>query len=391
MRISHTPEKGTSPARAEKGGSVKSSPAVTPPQNFGLMSLPSASSPGTSSVGQVLADVLQKASKAASEKEPTRAESLANLAKYFSNKERGSNTAPVKVKTPTSPPVVPLSSSTLPPAGGGLLLSKILGTSGLSAGLTIPAPITTTAKTSGLPTTTTSASTTPSILTRSTLVRNSSGSNLLSLAQGAMAEDASSKRHSLDSSQMLKNSDSDSSPGTRFSQLKFPTLRRRASSGDLQEMGSSNSLDQLGGGGLGARLYRSSRSKQRSTSLETFPVFKPGESPPSPSQFEQDGGSFFGRKTPSSSVDTLPGASGGGLTAGTRLSGFAGIRGFWSQGGSKSLESPAPAPPVHQQPQPKSEERLEKINKAFAFEDFGGLGLMSFFGGKSRGSSSGSQ
>ncbi|KAJ7340094.1 anterograde dendritic transport of mitochondrion [Desmophyllum pertusum] len=302
-----------------------------------------------------------------------------------------------------------------------MLLSKILGTSGLSAGLTIPAPITTTAKTSGLPTTTTSTSTTPSILTRSTLVRNSSGSNLLSLAQGAVAEDASIE---------IPNS--------------APARKQRRSS----KMGSSNSLDQLGGGGLGARLYRSSSignikdlskenlsapsgdvseggffgrlrrspsigsltnlvqrsnfsavpfsnslagSKQRSTSLETFPVFKPGESPPSPSQFEQDGGSFFGRKTPSSSVDTLPGASGGGLTAGTRLSGFAGIRGFWSQGGSKSLESPAPAPPVHQQPQPKSEERLEKINKAFAFEDFGGLGLMSFFGGKSRESSSGSQ
>ncbi|XP_078345699.1 uncharacterized protein LOC144631169 isoform X2 [Oculina patagonica] len=477
MRINHSSEKRTSPSGAEKAGTVKSSPAVTPPQNLGLMSLvsgkglqrglkersadsggilthllnsPSTASPGTSSVGQVLADVLQKASKAASEKEPTRAESLRNLANYFSEKERGSAPAPPKVKTPTSPPVVPLS-STLPPAGGGVLLSKILGSSGLSAGLTIPAPITTTAKTSGLPSTTNSTSTAPSILTRSSLVRNSSGSNLLSLAQGAMADDTSSKRHSLDSSQLLRNTngqlEAESSPGLDFSQLKFPTLRRRASSGDLQEMGSSSSLDQLSGDGFGARLKRSSSignikdlsneslsgpssgvseggffgrlrrspsigsltnlvqrsnfsavlpnplegSRQRSTSLEAFPVFKPGESPPSPSKFDQDGGHFFGRNAPSSSVDALPGASGGVVTAGTRLSGLAGIRGFWSQGGSKSLDSPAP--PVLQQPQqpPKSEERLEKIHKAFAFEDFGGLGLMSFFGGKSRGSRSDSQ
>ena len=476
MRVTRSPDKRTSPSGAGKVGAVKGSPAVTSPQNLGLLSLvsgkglqrglkersvdsggilthllnsPSTSSPGTSSVGQVLADVLQKASKQASEKEPTRAESLANLAKYFSEKERGNTTAPPKVKTPTSPPAVPFT-STLPLSGGGVLLSKILGTSGLSAGLTIPSPITTTAKTSGLPSTTDSTSTTPSILTQSSLVRNSSGSNLLSLAQGAMADDASNKRHSLDSSQLLNKNrqlDSESSPGLDFSQLKFPTLRRRASSGDLQEMASSSSLDQLSNDGLGARLYRSSSfgnikdlsnenlsgpsgdvsqggffgrlrrspsigsltnlvqrsnfsavlpnplegSKQRSTSLETFPVFRPGESPPSPSKFDQDGGHFFGRNAPSSSVDALPGASGGVLTAAPRLSTLAGVRGFWSQGGSKSLESPA-LPVVQQTPQPpKSEERLDKINKAFAFEDFGGLGLMSFFGGKSRGSRSDSQ
>lgn len=474
MRIGRSPEKGASPTGAEKTRTVKRSPAVSPPQSLGLISLvsgqgfqrgfkersvdsggilthllnsPSTSSPGTSSVGQVLADVLNKASKEASEKEPTRAESLRNLANYFSEKERGSSTAPPKVKTPTSPPAVPLT-TTLPPAGGGLLLSKILGTSGLSAGLTIPAPMTTTAKSNALPTTTNSTATAPSIFTRSTLVRNSSGSNLLSLAQEPTAEDASSKRHSLDSS-LPKNTnrqlESESSQGLDFSQLKFPTLRRRASSGDLQEMGSSSSLDQLSGDGLGARLYRSSSignmkdlsnenlsgpsgdvseggffgrlrrspsigsltnlvqrsnfsavlpnslegSRQRSTSLETFPVFKPGQSPPSPSKFE-DGGHFFGRNAPSSSVDVLPSASGGVVTAGSRLSSLAGVRGFWSQGLSKSLESPAP-PVVQQQPQPKSEERLEKMNKAFAFEDFGGLGLMSFFGGKSRGSRSGSQ
>lgn len=474
MRIGRGSEKVASPTRAKKSGSVKRSPGVSPPQSLGLISLvsgqgfqrgfkersvdsggilthllnsPSTSSPETSSVGQVLADVLNKASKEASEKEPTRAESLRNLANYFSEKERGSSNASPKVKTPTSPPVVPLT-TTLPPAGGGLLLSKILGTSGLSAGLTIPAPITTTAKTNAHPTTTNSTSTSSSIFTRSTLVRNSSGSNLLSLAQEATAEDASSKRHSLDSS-LLKNTnrqlESESSQELDFSQLKFPTLRRRASSGDLQEMGSSSSLDQLGSDGLGARLYRSSSigslkdlsnenltgpsgdvsgggffgrlrrspsigsltnlvqrsnfsavlpnslegSRQRSTSLETFPVFKPGQSPPSPSKFE-DGGHFFGKNAPSSSVDALPGTSGGVITPGSRLSSLAGVRGFWSQGLSKSMESPAP--PVVQQPQqPKSEERLEKINKAFAFEDFGGLGLMSFFGGKSRGSRSGSQ
>ena len=472
MRISRSPEKVASPTGAKKTGPVKRIPAVSPPQSLGLISLvsgqgfqggfkersvdsggilthllnsPSTSSPGTSSVGQVLADVLNKASKEASEKEPTRAESLRNLSHYFSEKERGSSTAAPEVKTPTSPPAVPLT-STLPPAGGGLLLSKILGTSGLSAGLTIPAPITTTAKTNSPPTTTNSTTTAPSIFTRSTLVRNSSGSNLLSLAQEA---DASSKRHSLDSS-LLKNTnrqlESESSQGLDFSQLKFPTLRRRASSGDLQEMGSSSSLDQLSSDGLGARLYRSSSignmkdlsnenlsgpsggvseggffdrlrrspsigsltnlvqrsnfsavlpnslegSKQRSTSLETFPVFKPGQSPPSPSKFE-DGGHFFGKNAPSSSVDALPGASGGVVAAGPRLSSLAGVRGFWSQGLSKSLESPAPPVVQQQQQQPKSEERLEKINKAFAFEDFGGLGLMSFFGGKSRGSRSGSQ
>ena len=389
MRIGRAPDKGASPTEAKKTGTAKRSPAVSPPQSLGLISLvsgqgfqrgfkersvdsggilthllnsPSTSSPGTSSVGQVLADVLNKASKEASEKEPTRAESLRNLANYFSEKERGSSTAPPKVKTPTSPPVVPLT-STVPSAGGGLLLSKILGTSGLSAGLTVQAPITTTAKTNALPTTTNSTSTAPSIFTRSTLVRNSSGSNLLSLAQEVTAVDVSSKRHSLDSS-LLKSTnrqlESESSQGLDFSQLKFPTLRRRASSGDLQEMGSSSSLDQLSGDGLGARLYRSSSignmkdlsnenlsgpsvdvsgggffgrlrrspsigsltnlvqrsnfsavlpnslegSRQRSTSLETFPVFKPGQSPPSPSKFE-DGGHFFGKNAPSSSVDAL--------------------------------------------------------------------------------------
>ena len=482
MRINHS-SKGNSSPRAEKAESVKSSSAVTPPQSLGLMTLvsghgfqrglrergadsggilthllnsPSTSSPGTSSVGQLLSDVLQKASKAASEKEPTRAESLRNLAKYFSDKERGATPTQTKINSPTPSPVVQVPQTSSP--GGGVLLSKILGSSGLSVGLTVPAPVTTTAKTTGLPTTTTttnSTSTSPGILTRGSLVRNSSGSNLLSLAQASMAEDTSSKRHSLDSSQLLKNTTGslDSGPGLDFSQLKFPTLRRRASSGDLQEMASSSgSLDDFGGSGLGARLYRSSSignvkdlsnenlagppkdlseggffrrlrrspsigsltnlvqqsnisavlpnslagSKQRSTSLESFPFFRPGESPPSPSKFDQDGTTFFGHSlssnnAPSSSADALSGASGGvGFTVGTRLSGLAGVRGFWSQGGSRSLEMPAP-PVQQQQPQPKSEERLEKINKAFAFEDFGGLGLMSFFGRKSRDSRSGSQ
>ena len=427
MRIGRAPDKGASPTGAKKTETAKRSPAMSPPQSLGLISLvsgqgfqrgfkersvdscgilthllnsPSTSSPGTSSVGQVLADVLNKASKEASEKEPTRAESLRNLANYFSEKERGSSTAPPKVKTPTSPPVAPLT-STAPSARGGLLLSKILGTSALSAGLTIQAPITTTANTNALPTTTNSTSTAPSIFTRSTLVRNSSGSNLLSLAQEVTAHDASSKRHSLDSSPLKSTNrqlESESSQGLDFSQLKFPTLRRRASSGDLQEMGSSSSLDQLSGDGLGARLYRSSSignmkdlsnknlsgpsadvsgggffghlrrspsigsltnlvqrsnfsavlpnslegSRQRSTSLETFPVFKPGQSPPSPSKFE-DGGHFFGKNAPSSSVDALPAASGGVVTAGSRLSSLAGVRGFWSQGLSKLFGEPCAA------------------------------------------------
>lgn len=231
----------------------------------------------------------------------------------------------------------------------------------------------------------------------------------MSLAQGSLEEDASNKRHSLDSSQMLNNTAGslDSAPGLDFSQLKFPTLRRRASSGDLQEMASSSSsLDDLGGGGLGARLYRSSsignmrdlsneslagpskdfseggffgrlrRSPSigsltnlvqnsnisaglpRATSLESFPTFKPGESPPSPSKFDQDGTNFFGRSlssnnAPSSSADTLSGASGGsGFPIGTRLSGLAGVRGFWSQEGSRSVEISAPAPQQQQQQQP---------------------------------------
>ena len=472
MRINDSLDKGTPSTGAQKTGSVKNSPAVTSPHNLGLMTLvsgpgfqrglrdrsvdsggilthllnsPSTTAPGNSSVGQVLADVLQKASKEASEKEPTRAQSLRNLAKYFSEKERGTNLTPVKVKSPSTPPVVQAPKTSSP--GGGVLLSKILGSSGISAGLSIQAPITTTAKTSSLPTTTNSMSTSPSILTRSSLVRNSSGSNLLSLAQESMAEDASNKRHSLDSSQLLNNTSGslESAPGLDFSKLKFPTLRRRASSGDLQEMASSSStVDDLGGSGLGARLYRSSsignmkdlsneslagpskdvseggffgrlrRSPSigsltnlvqnssisavlpRATSLESFPTFKPGESPPSPSKFDQDGTNFFGRSlssnnAPSSSADTLSGASGGSVfPIGARLSGLAGVRRFWSQGGSRSVEMPAPAV-QQQQPPPKSEERLDKINKAFAFEDFGGLGLMSFFGRKSRDSRSGSQ
>lgn len=464
MQVKETAEKGTHSRGVEKKGTVISTSAVTPPHNLGLMSLvggpglkkglrergvdsggilthllnnPSTSSPGSSSVGKVLADVLTKASKEASDKEPSRAESLRNLAKYFSEKEHGSNSTLAKVKSPPSTPVMSLPQTSSP--GGGTLLSKILGSTEISAGMTIPAPITTTAKTSGLPTTTNSTSTSPSVLTRGSLVRNSSGSNLLSLAQAAMGEDSSNKRHSLDSSGIQ-----DSTQGLDFSQLKFPTLRRRASSGDLQEMASSSStLDDFGGSGLGARLYRSSSignlkdlsndnlagpstdvseggffgrlrrtpsigsltslvqksnisagfpntldgSKQRSTSLESLPLFRPGESPPSPSKFDLDGANFFGRKnvSTSSSVDTLTVTSSvSGFPIGARLSGLAGVRGLWGQGGSKSVEMPAP-PVIPQQPAlPKSEERLNKINKAFAFEDFGGLGLMSFFGRKSR-------
>lgn len=465
-------EKSTHSKGSEKEGSLKTTSAMTLQQNLGLMSLvggpglkkglkdrgldnggilthllnsPSTSSPGNSSVGRVLADVLNKASKEASEKEPSRAESLRNLAKYFSEKEHGSNPSLDKVK---SPPAIPAPVITIPKTtspGSGTLLSKIIGSSGISAGMPMPASITTTAKTSGIPTTTNSTSTSPSILTRSSLVRNSSGSNLLSLAQGAMADDASNKRHSLDSSHLLTNTTDtmDSSQGLDFSQLKFPTLRRRASSGDLQEMASSSStLDDFGSTGLGARLYRSSsignmkdlsneslagpskgvseggffgrlrrtpsigsltnlvqRSNisatspntlndtlQRSTSLESLVVFKPGESPPSPSKFDNDSLNFFGRKNaPSSSVDTLSGASAGvGFPVGARLSGLAGVRGAWVQSGSKSMEMPTPPAVAQQGPLPKSEERLDKINKAFAFEDFGGLGLMSFFGRKSR-------
>lgn len=460
-------EKAALSKGSEKEGSLNPPPAKTLPQNLGLMSLvggpglkkgvrdgggilthllnsPSTSSPGNSSIGRVLADVLNKASKEASEKEPSRAESLRNLAKYFSEKEQGSNTSLDKVK---SPPTITSQVITIPKTtspGGGTLLSKIIGSSGISAGMSMPASITTTAKTDGIATTTNSTSTSPSILTRSSLVRNSSGSNLLSLAQGAMADDAS-KRHSLDSSHLLKNTADtmDSSQGLDFSQLKFPTLRRRASSGDLQEMASSSStLDEFGSTGLGARLYRSSSignmkdlsndslsgpskdvseggffgrlrrtpsigsltnlvqrsnlsasfpntldgSRQRSTSLESLPVFKPGESPPSPSKFDNDSPNFFGRKNaPSSSVDTLSVASTGvGFPIGARLSGFSGVRGAWAQSGSKSVEMPTPPAVPQQAPLPKSEERLDKINKAFAFEDFGGLGLMSFFGRKSR-------
>ena len=456
-------EKAAHSKGSEKEGNLNPPSAKTLPQNLGLMSLvggpglkkgirdgggilthllnsPSTSSPGNSSVGRVLADVLNKASKEASEKEPSRAKSLRNLAKYFSEKEQGSNTSLDKVKSPStiSSQGITIPKTTSP--GGGTLLSKIIGSSGISAGMSMPASITTTAKTDGISTTTNSTSTSPSILTRTSLVRNSSGSNLLSLAQGAMADDAS-KRHSLDSSHLLKNTvdTMDSSQGLDFSQLKFPTLRRRASSGDLQEMASSSStLDEFGSTGLGARLYRSSsignmkdlsndslagpskdvseggffgrlrrtpsigsltnlvqrsnlsasfpNTLERSTSLESLPVFKPGESPPSPSKFDNDSPNFFGRKNaPSSSVDTLSVASTGvGFPIGARLSGLSGVRGAWSQSGSRSVEIPTPPAVPQQAPLPKSEERLDKINKAFAFEDFGGLGLMSFFGRKSR-------
>ena len=467
MRVTRHSDEGTSPALTEKKGNVKSGSSASP-SNLGLIPLvsgqgfqrglrergadsggilthllnsPSSTAPATSSVGQVLADVLQKASEAASHKEPSRAESLRNLANYFSEKERGTSTSPVKVNNPAPVPVVPHASS----PGGGILLSRILGTSGLSADLTIPTPVTTTARTNAsLSTTaTTSTSTTPSILTRGRLVRNSSGSNLLNLAQGSMSDDTALKRFSLDSSRLPKSASKPMelppSSSQDFSQLRFPTLRRRASSGDLQEFGSSANLDQLGGDVLGARLYRSSSSgnikdlsgessaagpfeggffgrlrrtpsigsltdlvqrsnfsaipssvdalRQHSTSLEPFPVLKPSGTPPSPSSFDQDGGHFFGRSLssqnpPSASAETVSGAVGGGFFAGARLSTLAGVRGFWAQGGSKSLDSASPPPTAKE---PSSEERLQKINKTFTFEDFGGLGLMSFFGGgKSR-------
>ncbi|KAK3708097.1 hypothetical protein QZH41_019180, partial [Actinostola sp. cb2023] len=80
-----------------------------------LLNSPSASTPGKSSVGQVLAQVLQKASDEASTKEPKRAASLRNLANYFSEKERSGKTDPEAIPEDESPPISPPSDPTYNP------------------------------------------------------------------------------------------------------------------------------------------------------------------------------------------------------------------------------------------------------------------------------------
>lgn len=376
-----------------------------------LLNSPSSSTPGKSSVGQVLAEVLQKASEEASTKEPKRAESLRNLANYFSEKEKAGKSEPIPEddSPPVSPPSVPVYSP-LPGLGGGILSRMLVGSSGIAASIPTPRPIATVA---GATSTTTTTSSSLGLLSQPGFARTSSGTNLKGLDVSSLS--SADKRLSLDASDFM-------SPNTNIhtgpTATGFPTLRRRASSGDLESMSSSNDLaGSVNSLGLGTRLFRSNSSGslndlsqatnssatanpggffgrltrrpslgsltdliqksnlgalatppsgrlERSSSIDTSMVSRSGHSPPSPSHFDTNRSFFPSAHEPSK-----------GFFSGTKLSSFAG--GKWSQGPSSSSQGTIP-----QATSNKSEERLEKINKAFAFEDFGGMGLMSFFGSK---------
>jgi len=386
-----------------------------------LLNTPS-STPGKSSVGQVLADVLQKASEEAATKEPKRAESLRNLAHYFSEKEKAGKTEPETIpeddSPPVSPPNIPVYNPLLGTAlGGGILTRMLAGTSGITATIPAPRPIATVA---GPTTSITTTSTIPGLLPQPGFNRTSSGTNLKGLDVSALG--SPDKRFSLDATDLMTSNTNFSSESQ-----SFPTLRRRASSGDLESMSSSNDLaGSVNSLGLGTRLYRSNSSGsltdlsqaaaanppiatansggffgrltrrpslgsltdlvqkshlgsmpisppgrlERSNSLDTSMVSKSGQSPPSPSHFDTNRSFFPAAAEPSK-----------GFFSGARLSSFAGVRAnVWSQGPSSTSQGATP-----QASSNKSEERLEKINKAFAFEDFGGMGLMSFFGSKRSG------
>jgi hypothetical protein len=113
---------------------------------------------------------------------------------------------------------------------------------------------------------------------------------------------------------------------------------------------------------------------ERASSIDSGMVARPSQSPPSPSRFDNNSAFFVGQQSTQGTSK--------GLFSGSRLSSLAGVRGMWSQRPSSSTSEGAPSQVLSAPSVNKSEERLEKINKAFAFEDFGGMGLMSFFGNK---------
>lgn len=387
-----------------------------------LLNSPSVTTPGKSSVGQVLAEVLQKASEEASVKEPRRAESLRNLANYFSEKEKEGKKVPEDIPEDESPPVSPphtlLMSSVAGGSshiGGGILSRLLAGSSGLSVGMPTPRPIATVAGFTSTPTTST---TSVGPLNPSGFGRTSSGTNLKQLESSGLDP----KRRSLD----VTASGYQVNFPTDVPTSSLPTLRRRASSGDLESMNSSNDLvGSYNNIGLGSnRLYRSNSSgsltdltqnvqtpvsggifgrltrrpslgsltdlvqrshigavpvpppgrMERASSIDLGLAARPGQSPPSPSHFDTNSAFFSGQQHSEGPSK--------GLFSGTRLSSLAGVRGMWSQRPSSSTSEATSSQVLSTPSAKKSEERLEKINKAFAFEDFGGMGLMSFFGSK---------
>ena len=400
-----------------------------------LLNNQSKTSPTKGSVGHVLAEALEKASKQSVSRE--RAESLASLSRYFSEKERaGSASSPLSspVTSPVVAPSLPkrFPSPVVTPVGSGLL-SKVLRSSNLGLAFTQAPPITTSANTANLTATSTSSS--------RGLIRNSSGDNLLSYFQRPSSSLNPDKRRSVDSSELVHTGRLEDFRGLPLdtNASSMPSLVRRASSGDLSSMdkpsfsaaaeipgprlyrsNSSGNIKDLGNlstspkansetsVGFFGRLRRSSIGSltdlvkssdltadpaaygtlRRAPSIDSSDAFRPGHSPPSPTKFEGGAGlGLFGSGS-SSAGNTTPEAK-PGLFAGARLSSLAGVRGLWSQGASRgssdvsvSTMSSGPSPTRTLANPGTAPERIETINRALAFEDFGGLGLMSFFGGK---------
>ena len=442
MRIGKTSAESTGRPSSDAEGEVGlegGTPSKTSSILASLLNNPSSTSPTKGSVGQVLAEALDKASKQSTNRR--RAESLANLSRYFSDKERSASTSSAERTSPVTSPTITKNlprvfpNPTITPVGSGLL-SKVLRSTNLGLTLTQSPPVTTSAKTTSLVTTTTSSS--------FGLTRNSSGDNLLSYFQKQSNITDTEKRRSVDSSELMNATNLEKFRGLSLdtSAVSMPTLMRHASSGDLSRMDTpgisegtemnrqrlfrSNSIgnirdlasgtDKLSSSprgpsdasvGFFGRLRRTSigsltdivkssnlsadpmayEALRHAPSMDSSEVFHSGHSPPSPTRF--DGSTAIGMlSTSSSNVDTSGRGPKQGLFSGSRLSSLAGVRGLWSSSNAstsdvglsavragssptRSLANPGAAP-----------ERIEKINKALAFEDFGGLGIMSFFGSK---------
>ena len=219
-----------------------------------LLNNQSKTSPTKGSVGHVLAEALEKASKQSVSRE--RAESLASLSRYFSEKERaGSASSPLSspVTSPVVAPSLPkrFPSPVVTPVGSGLL-SKVLRSSNLGLAFTQAPPITTSANTANLTATSTSSS--------RGLIRNSSGDNLLSYFQRPSSSLNPDKRRSVDSSELVHTGRLEDFRGLPLdtNASSMPSLVRRASSGDLSSMDkpSFSAAAEI----PGPRLYRSNSS-----------------------------------------------------------------------------------------------------------------------------------
>ena len=244
----------------------------------------------------------------------------------------------------------------------GLLLNKILrSTAGISADLVNAVPVTTIAKTSFVPTTTTS-SITVSTFPRPLLVRSRSSENLMNLAKPFGEQGHAETTTSTTSSSV--STDSFSAPSdTSATSLGFSgfvgRLVRSSSSENLAGTQNANvGLSRSSSSGKLSDLLKNSdiyATIGKAPSLDTAQTNKRvspqlGDSPPSPSRLELMGDlgglSFFGlgtSSTPASEAATTTMPSTATSTSKSILSGLSGLGGFFRPR-SKSLDNLGPLP-----------------------------------------------